>query len=82
MTLPPLMAHAPDDMYWAIGFGVQVVQIHPATDTVVVRAGQPTSVGDSEVEMVERLPQLITEAPLRALSPRDCGDQLVQGDLH
>jgi hypothetical protein len=26
-------------MYWAIGFGGQIVQIHPATETVVVRLG-------------------------------------------
>jgi CubicO group peptidase (beta-lactamase class C family) len=32
---------APDDMYWALGFGNQIVQIDPASNTVVVRLGTP-----------------------------------------
>jgi CubicO group peptidase (beta-lactamase class C family) len=34
-----LVGAAPADMYWAIGLGGQIVQIHPRTDTVVVRLG-------------------------------------------
>lgn len=30
---------APDDMYWAIGLGSQIVQVDPGSDTVVVRLG-------------------------------------------
>ncbi len=30
---------APDDMYWAIGMGSQIVQVDPGSDTVVVRLG-------------------------------------------
>lgn len=30
---------APEDMYWALGLGGQVVQVDPGTDTVVVRLG-------------------------------------------
>lgn len=33
------VADAPEDMFWSIGFGGQVLQIHPGTDTVVVRLG-------------------------------------------
>jgi CubicO group peptidase (beta-lactamase class C family) len=37
---------APDDMFWALGLGNQVVQVDPGSDTVVVRLGtgeaQPT----------------------------------------
>lgn len=42
-----LVPAAPDDLYWAIGFGNQIVQVDPSTQTVVVRLGlpqaQPTS---------------------------------------
>jgi CubicO group peptidase (beta-lactamase class C family) len=34
-----LVESAPDDMYWAIGLGGQIVQIDPGSDTVVVRLG-------------------------------------------
>jgi CubicO group peptidase (beta-lactamase class C family) len=36
-----LVPGAPDDMFWAIGLGNQVVQVDPGTDTVVVRLGIP-----------------------------------------
>jgi len=32
---------APDDLVWAIGLGGQIVQVHAATRTVVVRLGPP-----------------------------------------
>lgn len=34
-----LVPGAPDDLVWALGLGGQVVQVHAATDTVVVRLG-------------------------------------------
>jgi CubicO group peptidase (beta-lactamase class C family) len=34
-----LVGGAPPDMYWALGFGGQVVQVDPGSDTVVVRLG-------------------------------------------
>lgn len=41
-----LVPDAPDDMYWAIGLGGQVLQIDPGSDTVVVRlAPVKTDVG-------------------------------------
>jgi CubicO group peptidase (beta-lactamase class C family) len=36
-----LAPDAPQDMYWAAGFGGQIIQIDPGSDTVVVRLGQP-----------------------------------------
>ncbi|MBL7501739.1 serine hydrolase [Frankia sp. CNm7] len=36
-----LVAAAPDDMFWAIGLGNQVVQVDPGSGTVVVRLGTP-----------------------------------------
>ncbi|WP_007520720.1 MULTISPECIES: serine hydrolase domain-containing protein [Pseudofrankia] len=36
-----LVPGAPDDMFWAIGLGNQVVQVDPGSDTVVVRMGIP-----------------------------------------
>jgi CubicO group peptidase (beta-lactamase class C family) len=34
-----LVESAPEDMYWAIGLGGQIVQVDPGSDTVVVRLG-------------------------------------------
>ena len=34
-----LLPTAPEAMYWALGFGGQVVQVDPGSDTVVVRLG-------------------------------------------
>jgi CubicO group peptidase (beta-lactamase class C family) len=34
-----LIESAPEDMYWAIGLGGQIVQVDPTSDTVVVRLG-------------------------------------------
>lgn len=36
-----LVPAAPDDLYWAIGLGNQIVQVDPSTQTVVVRLGIP-----------------------------------------
>jgi hypothetical protein len=30
---------APEDLFWAIGAYGQTLQVHPATDTIVVRLG-------------------------------------------
>ncbi|OPG05294.1 serine hydrolase [Microbispora sp. GKU 823] len=35
-----LVEGAPHDMYWALGFGGQVIQVDPGSDTVVVRLGR------------------------------------------
>jgi CubicO group peptidase (beta-lactamase class C family) len=52
-----LVPDAPDDMYWALGFGGRFIQVHPATDTVVVRLGD----GDEAANM-QQVTRLITEA--------------------
>jgi len=52
-----LVPDAPDDMYWALGFGGRFIQVHPATDTVVVRLGD----GDEAANM-RQVTRLITEA--------------------
>lgn len=36
-----LVPGAPEDMFWALGAGGQVVQVDPGSDTVVVRLGPP-----------------------------------------
>jgi hypothetical protein len=36
-----LVPGAPDDLYWAIGLGNQIVQVDPSTQTIVVRLGVP-----------------------------------------
>jgi CubicO group peptidase (beta-lactamase class C family) len=52
-----LVPYAPEDMYWAIGLGGRFIQVHPATDTVVVRLGW----GDEAANM-EQVTRLVTEA--------------------
>jgi CubicO group peptidase (beta-lactamase class C family) len=37
-----LVPTAPDDTFWAVGLGGQVVQVDPGSDTVVVRLGVPS----------------------------------------
>ncbi|MFD0856049.1 serine hydrolase domain-containing protein [Actinomadura adrarensis] len=32
---------APDDLFWALGFGNQLIQVDPGTRTIVVRLGKP-----------------------------------------
>ncbi|WP_232425092.1 hypothetical protein [Pseudofrankia inefficax] len=54
-------------MFWAIGLGNQVVQVDPATDTVVVRLGipeaapKPPTFGPGEASRV--VTQAITGSP-------------------
>lgn len=38
-TVGRIVPDAPEDMFWAQGLGGQIVQVHRATDTVVVRLG-------------------------------------------
>jgi CubicO group peptidase (beta-lactamase class C family) len=52
-----LVPDAPDDMYWALGFGGRFIQVDPATDTVVVRLGS----GDEATNMQEVV-SMVTEA--------------------
>lgn len=50
---------APEDMYWAQGLGGQTIQVHPETETVVVRLGTgtlPPPYGS------ENTAQIVTEA--------------------
>jgi CubicO group peptidase (beta-lactamase class C family) len=60
-----LVPGAPEDLFWAIGLGNQVVQIDPASRTVVVRLGtyeprpQPPTFGPREASRV------VTEAVTR-----------------
>ena len=37
----PLVRDAPQDMFWALGLGNQLVQVDPGSKTVVVRLGTP-----------------------------------------
>ena len=56
---------APDDMFWAIGAGNQIIQIDPGSKTVVVRLGtasprpQPPTFGPVEASKV------VTEAMIK-----------------
>jgi CubicO group peptidase (beta-lactamase class C family) len=52
-----LVPDAPDDMYWALGFGGQFIQVDPATDTVVVRLG-----GGDEATNMQTVVSMITDA--------------------
>jgi CubicO group peptidase (beta-lactamase class C family) len=51
-----LVPDAPDEMFWGLGFGGRLIQVDPATDTVVVRLGQ----GDEAANMQEVV-RLVTE---------------------
>jgi CubicO group peptidase (beta-lactamase class C family) len=50
---------APEDMFWALGLGDQILQIHPATATVVVRLGPGRLTGDFGIDQTARV---VTEA--------------------
>lgn len=52
---------APADVYWARGFGNQIVQVHPATDTVLVRLSADTDQTRPPVFGVDESTRLITE---------------------
>jgi len=48
---------APEDMYWALGFGGRYIQVDPGSDTVVVRLG-----GGDEAANMQQVTRLVTEA--------------------
>lgn len=58
ITTGPLFPSAPARMFWALGAGNQVIQVDPASDTVVVRLGilellpQPPTFGQKEASTV------------------------------
>lgn len=54
-----LVPGAPEDLVWALGLGSQIVQIHEATDTVLVRLGPATL--DSPYTP-DKAARLVTEA--------------------
>lgn len=56
-----LVPDAPDDMYWALGFGGRFIQVHPASDTVVVRLGGSESTGQ-EADNMQLVTRVVTEA--------------------
>lgn len=51
---------APLDMYWALGFGGRLIQVHPATDTVVVRLGDSDAEG-MEAAAMQLVTRVVTE---------------------
>ena len=55
---------APDDMYWALGFGNQIVQIDPASNTVVVRLGTPGRPGEPAFGPADAA-RVVTDAIIR-----------------
>jgi CubicO group peptidase (beta-lactamase class C family) len=56
-----LVPDAPEDMIWAIGYGGRVVQVHPSTDTVVVRLGGSQREG-AEADNMDLVTRLVTDA--------------------
>lgn len=57
-----IVPSAPEDLYAALGFGGQVVLVHPASDTVVVRLGDPADVRGSSDYSIEDAARVVTEA--------------------
>jgi CubicO group peptidase (beta-lactamase class C family) len=55
-----LVPEAPEEMYWALGFGGRLVQVDPATDTVVVRLGGSEHEG-SEADAMQLVTSTITD---------------------
>ena len=53
---------APPDLYAALGYGGQVVLVHPASQTVVVRLGDPGDVRGSADYGVGDAARVLTEA--------------------
>jgi CubicO group peptidase (beta-lactamase class C family) len=57
-TRGQMVTGAPDDMYWAIGLGNQIIQVDPGSKTVVVRLGTgearptPPTFGTAEASRV------------------------------
>lgn len=57
-----IVPKAPPDLYAALGFGGQVVLVHPASETVVVRLGDPGDVRGSSDYGVGDAARVVTEA--------------------
>lgn len=64
-----LVPGAPDDMFWAIGLGNQVVQVDPATDTVVVRLGLPAAIPKPPTFGPGEASRVVTQAVTGPASP-------------
>ncbi|MFE0021623.1 serine hydrolase domain-containing protein [Amycolatopsis sp. NPDC059021] len=58
-----LVPSAPQDMYWALGLGGQILQVDPGSDTVVVRLG-PASL-TSPFPTPAKTARIVTEALVR-----------------
>jgi CubicO group peptidase (beta-lactamase class C family) len=52
---------APEDMFWAIGLGNQIISVDPGSDTVVVRIGPATATGTSAFG-TKAIARVVTEA--------------------
>lgn len=50
-----LVPDAPEEMFWALGLGGQLIQVDPATDTVVVRLGSPEGDEATNMQLVTRM---------------------------
>lgn len=57
-----IVPSAPSDLFAALGFGGQVVLVHPASETVVVRLGDPTDVRGSSDYSIADAARVVTEA--------------------
>ncbi|QWF85208.1 serine hydrolase domain-containing protein [Amycolatopsis sp. CA-230715] len=58
-----LVPSAPQDMYWALGLGGQIVQVDPGSDTVVVRLGPGTLTDPAPAPT--KTAEIVTEALVR-----------------
>lgn len=58
-----LVPSAPQDMYWALGLGGQIVQVDPGSDTVVVRLGPGTLTDPAPTP--DKTARVVTEALVR-----------------
>nr|WP_232304096.1 beta-lactamase family protein [Pseudofrankia sp. DC12] len=68
-----LVAGARDDMFWATGLGSQVVQVDPATDTVVVGLGTPDAVPRPPTFGPAEASRVVTQAVTGAAKPATGG---------
>lgn len=57
-----IVPSAPADLFAALGFGGQVVLVHPASETVVVRLGDPADVRGSSDYSIADAARVVTEA--------------------
>ena len=64
-----LVPGAPNDMYWALGLGNQLIQVDPGTKTVVVRLGTADPLSARPTFGPAEASKVVTEAVIR-VSPR------------